>query len=585
MEPIKMENRSKGYLWTGLVIVLLAGYLLGACGDSTATSATSATTAATSTTSVAATTQASTTASATTSAAGTTSAPATTAAATAGLAATASTTGKSGGTAVIAIDADPETLNLGTTTGYSAGDVGAKIYNGLVWIGSNFQPQPSLATSWTISPDGKTYTFKLRQGVTWHDGQTFSSDDVKFTFEQILAKFHPRTQTLMKRVKSIETPDANTVVMTLTDPYAPFLLQMSVFDAPILPKHLYENTDILKNPYNSKPVGTGPFKFGEWKRGTSLTVVKNDKYWDQGKPYLDSIIFQIVPQGANRSTGLETGEIDFVVDYYLAKADVSRLTTNNTLQSKRGQGTPAIDFMTMNTKTPALSTKEARQAVALVVDRQRLVDQAMGGFGRVAKGPFGDGFKWLLDPASDYTTLYPKDLAKAKSLLATAGVTGGTLRLVYDSARPQFVAGGQIIKENLQQLGFTVELQPLERSAMLQKVFTNRDYDLTLQSFSSSGDPSIGYHRLYLTNTTTTQFLNASGYSNTTVDGLLNKAAVTADQSQRAELYKQADAILAVDLPSLVLFDEEGVDFATKKLAGLWLSTDSRDRWDNVSQS
>jgi peptide/nickel transport system substrate-binding protein len=425
----------------------------------------------------------------------------------------------------------------------------------------------------------------LRQGVTWHDGQTFSSDDVKFTFEQILAKYHPRTQTLMKRVKSIETPDANTVVMTLNDAYAPFLLQMSVFDAPILPKHLYENTDILKNPYNSKPVGTGPFKFSEWNRGTSIKVVKNDKYWDQGKPYLDSIIFQIVPQGVNRSTGLETGELDFVIDYYLAKADVKRLSANSSLQSKRGQGAPAIDFLMMNNKTPALSTKEARQAIALVVDRQRLVDQAMGGLGRPGKGPFGDGFKWLLDPASDYSILYPKDLAKAKSLLSQASVSGGNLRLVYDSARPQFVSGGQIIKENLQQLGFTVDLQPLERSAMLQKVFTNRDYDLTLQSFISSSDPSIGYHRLYLTNTTNTNFLNATGYSNPQVDELLNKAAVTVDQAQRAVFYKQAEAILAVDLPSLVLFDEEGIDFATKKLTGLWLSSDSRDRWDNVSQS
>lgn len=560
---IKMRITRKGLVLPGFIVTILCGLLLAGCGDSPTATSPAATTAAVSTTAAAG---------ATTAAGSVTTA-----------AVTATTTGQKGGTAVIAIDADPETLNLGTTTGYASGDVGAKIFNGLVWINSNFQPQPSLATSWTISPDGKTYTFKLREGVTWHDGKLFSSDDVKFTFEQVLGKFHPRTQTLMKRVKSIETPDANTVVMNLNDAYAPFLLQMSVFDAPMLPKHLYDGTDILKNPYNSKPVGTGPFKFSEWNRGTSIKVVRNDNYWEKDKPYLDNIVFQVVPQGANRSTGLETGEIDFVVDFYLAKADVKRLAANPALQSKRGQGPPAIDFLMMNTKTAALSTKEARQAIAFAINRPRLVDQTMGGLGRPGKGPFGDGFKWLLDPASDYSTLYPYDVNKAKSLLSAAGVTGGPLRLVYDSARPQFVSGAQIIKENLQPLGFTVDLQPLERSVMIQKVYTDKAYDLTLQSFSSSGDPSIGYHRLYLTNTSNTQFLNSTGYSNPQVDALLTKAATTADQTARADLYKQVDAILAVDLPSLVLFDEEGVDFATKKLSGIWLANDSRDRWDNVS--
>lgn len=568
-----------------LILALCTGLILAACGDTPTATPAATTAAATTAAATTAAAAATTAASGTTAGASTTAAASGTNAATTG-AATPNTTGQKGGTAIIAIDSDPETLNLGTTTGYASGDVGAKIYNGLVWLDSNFQPQPSLATSWQISDDGKTYTFKLRPGVTWHDGQAFSSEDVKFTFEEILAKYHPRTQTLMKRVKSVETPDANTVVVTLNESYAPFLLQMSVFDAPILAKHIYNGTDILKNPANSKPVGTGPFKFSEWNRGTSVKLVRNDNYWEAGRPYLDSIIFQVVPQGANRSTGLETGEIDLVVDFYLPKSDVKRLETNTKLQAKRGQGTPAIDFMMMNTKNPALSTKEARQALAFAINRKRLVDQSMGGLARPGRGPFGDGFKWLVDPASDYELLYPNDIAKAKSLLDAAGVKGdnrGTFRLVYDAARPQFVSGAQIIKENLKQVGFNVDLQPLERSVMIQKVFADRDYDLTLQSFSSSGDPSIGYHRLYLTNTTKTQFLNATDYSNPQVDQLLGKAATTANQADRVALYKQVDAILATDLPSLVLFDEEGVDYASKKLTGLWLSSDTRDRWDNVS--
>ncbi|HEX9116386.1 MAG TPA: ABC transporter substrate-binding protein [Anaerolineae bacterium] len=494
-----------------------------------------------------------------------------------------------GGTAVIAVDSDPETLNPGLSTGYVVGDVAAKVFNGLVWLDGNFTPQPSLAASWTISPDNLIYTFKLRSGVTWHDGQPFTGADVKYSFEEIVGKFHPRSQALIKRIKSIETPDPLTVVVTLKEAYAPFLLQMSVFEAPILPKHLYDGQgDVLKNPANLKPVGTGPFKFVEWNKGSNIKLVRNDKYFEKDQPYLDGIVFQIIPQGANRSTALETGEVDFVVDFYLPKTDVKRLSANAKLMSKRGQGFPAIDFLMMNTQTKALSTKEARQALAFAIDRQRIVDQAMNGIGRVGSGPFGDGFKWLFNPATDYTKLYPHDVAKAKALLDQAGVTAGTdgsrgkLRLVVDSARAPFASAAQIIRENLKEVGFDVELQPLERAVMIQKVFVDRDYDLTLQSYVSSGDPSIGYHRLYATNTARTQFTNASFYSNAKVDELMAKAAVTPLQKDRTALYGEMQTILAADLPSLVLFDEEGYDFATKKLNGLWGSIDSRDGWGVV---
>ena len=128
------------------------------------------------------------------------------------------------------------------------------------------------------------------------------------------------------------------MVIRLKTPYAPFLLQQTPYDSPILPKHVYDGTDIQNNPANQKPIGTGPFKFSEWNRGSNLKLVRNETYWDAPKPYLDAIVFQIVPQGANRSAGLETGEIDVVSDFYLAKADVGRLSSNANLKSKRGQG-------------------------------------------------------------------------------------------------------------------------------------------------------------------------------------------------------------------------------------------------------
>lgn len=497
-----------------------------------------------------------------------------------------------GGIAVIATDSDPDSLNPGITTSYNIGDIGSKIFNGLVWIDPNWTPQPELAESWTISSDGKVYTFKLRSGVTWHDGQSFSSADVVYSFNEILLKLHPRTKGLAPRIKSIDAPDAQTVVFTLNNPYAPFMLGLSVFDAPILPKHLYDGQgDVTKNPANLKPIGTGPFKFSEWNKGSTIKLVRNENYFEKGLPYLDGLVYQIIPQAANRSTALETGEVDYVVDFYFPKTDVKRMESSGLYTSKHGQAAPAIEFMMFNTRTKALATKEARQAIAMVVDRKRIVDQAMNGIARIGYGPFGDGFKWLLNPDAAYDKLYPLNVAKAKTLLDAAGVTAGadgsrgTLRLIVDSARGPHVTAAQIIKENLKDIGFNVDVQAIERSVMIQKVFLDWDYDLTLQSFVSSGDPAIGYHRLYVTAATKAQFTNQTGYSNPVVDDLLNKAATTAAQEDRAPFYMNAQTILSADLPSLVLFDDEGVDFASKKLNGLFTGIDSRDRFDLVWMS
>ena len=137
------------------------------------------------------------------------------------------------GTAVLGIDTDPPTLNIATTTDFTAGDVSAKILEGLIYLNPNYEPQPSLATAWTVSPDGKTYRFTLRRGVKWHDGREFSSADVKFSFVEVLAKMHPRGAPVFKNLGiEVDTPDANTVVFRLQKAYAPFLSQMTVFDAP-----------------------------------------------------------------------------------------------------------------------------------------------------------------------------------------------------------------------------------------------------------------------------------------------------------------------------------------------------------------
>jgi peptide/nickel transport system substrate-binding protein len=486
------------------------------------------------------------------------------------------------GTVVAAIDNDPPTLNPGISTDYATGEIAAKIYESLVWLDVDSTPKPSLATSWNAAPDGKTYSFKLRQGVTWHDGKPFTAADVKFTFEEVLGKLHPRMAAVLKSLGAvIETPDDHTAVFRLQRGYAPFLVQMTVFDAPILPKHLFEGTDIPAAPASQAPVGTGPFKFQEWNRGANIRLTRNENYCDKPKPYLAEVVFQIVPQAANRSAGLQTGELDVVSDFYMPKPDLPRLMRDASLQNRQGINIPAIWFAMFNTASPVFAQKEARQAVAMAVDRPRLVQQVMRGIARPGVGAFGDGFKWLVNADVSYDKKYPLDAAKAKALLEKAGYDGSPIRMVFDAARPQLRSGAQIIRENLRAIGMDVQLEPLERSVMLDRVFTKREFDITLQSFFSAGDPAIGYTRLYVTTTSGTNN-NASGYSNPKVDELLAEAATAPDRERRAALYKELQVILNEDLPSLVLFDEETVNVATKRVTGLWSSVDARDRWAGV---
>jgi peptide/nickel transport system substrate-binding protein len=479
-----------------------------------------------------------------------------------------------GGTAVVVLGSDPEHLNAGISTGYPIGAVGASLYSALLYLDADGVPHGEIAESWTISADDLVYTFTLRP-ATFHDGQPLTSADVAYSMTDILAPNHGRFLNAFRAIASIETPDERTVVITLSRPYAPLIGLLSVFDAPILPKHVFEGTDPLTNPANQQPIGSGPFRFVEWVRGERVVVERFDGYF-LTPALLDRVIYRVIPQDVARSVALEVGEADLLWGFYLPTADLDRLDAHPNVEVWRGLSIPALFFMFMNTERPGLSDVRVRQAIMHAVDRDQIVEQAQGGLGEVAGGPFGVGFPFAYSEATDYRTLYPHDPARARELLAEAGVTNLTLDFVYDSARGAVAAAAEIMRDNLRQVGITLNVQPVERSVMVERVY-GRQYDLTMQSFTSSGDPAIGYHRIYLTAAPGTNFVNATGYSNPEVDALLNEAAGLADRAARAELYGRALAILARDVPTMVVFDEYATQAAAASLRGLLQRLDARD--------
>jgi peptide/nickel transport system substrate-binding protein len=493
-----------------------------------------------------------------------------------------------GGTLILTIGGNPPNLNPAITTGVDELTPACKMFNGLVWVDRSFAPQPELAEAWKVTDGGLRVIFSLRKNVRWHDGKPFSSADVKFTFEQVLAKYHPRTKGALANLKGVDTPDPHTVVVNFSKPYGPFLQQMNCQEAAILPRHLYEGTDILKNPRNREPIGTGPFKFQEWVSGSHIAMVRNDDYWREGMPYLDKLIVKIIPDPMARILALEAGEIDYIQTFYLLKQEVARLANKPDIQVNRDTDLPGNFLLFFNVRHRPLSDKRVRQALAMAINREQIIEQVVYGLGYPGRSAIDSRIRWAHNPEVDYRKLYPYDPARAGRLLDEAGYPKGPggvrmkLRLLFTAAQAAFPPMADIIRSNLRDAGVDVALEPADGQVATDRSFTKFDFDLTIWPYTTAGDPAIGISRVYVTNEAKRPFTNPTGYSHPKVDELFGRGASLLLQEERRRPYFEVQMILADDLPTLVLVERVEADAASAKFRGLWLSSQPYDQWDRV---
>ncbi len=459
-----------------------------------------------------------------------------------------------GGTLVIAITEDPGHFNPGITTSFSVHAVTGSLFNGLVELDDNANPQPDLAVSWDVNDDSTSYTFTLADGVEWHDGTPFTSADVKFSFEEILLNFHSRTKAGLENVlASIETPDDVTVVFNFTEPYAPLLQRLNSTEAPILPKHVYEGVaDPQAADENLSPVGTGPFVFESYEIDTQVTMSRNENYFKDDLPYVDQVVFRVIPDQNTQVLALEEGEVDFI--WRVPGSDVERLAadpdiTLHQLNSGPGGGF-CIPTVTFNLDREIFDDIRVRQAIAHAVDREQILAQAVFGQGKVATGPINSEMEFAY---TDDVTMYPRDVDGANALLDEAGLTAGD-----DGTRfglnlllfPTFSKYGEIMRENLAEVGIDLEVVPLERSAFLPRVFGERDFDMNIISYCNNSDPTIGVSRMYVSdNIGDIPFSNGAGYVNPTIDDLFARGATAATVEERAAAYAEIQQILTDELP------------------------------------
>jgi len=502
--------------------------------------------------------------------------------------AVAAQTPKRGGTAVMVLGTDPLALSPDTTS--SVPDVAASclIYDGLVRFKPGFEIVPGLAKSWDISPDGLTYKFEL-ESAKWHDGKPVTSEDVKFTLEEISSKYGPRFNAASKFIDRIETPTPSSVIITLSKPFAPFLFSLACEqNAAIMPAHVLRGGDLLRHPaILTNPVGNGPFKIVEWVRGNHITLARNDDYWRKGEPYLDRVIIKIMPDAAARVLALRAGEVDYIVPDYVPLSAVQMLEKNKDFQVQE-VSYPGSDIIILNTKNPALSKPEVRQALLVAVDREFIHQKVYYGLGGVPLSSF-DTRLWAYNKAVNYQDMYAYDPDRARKLLDDAGLKPNadgvrmTMRLVFETGKPEWLPAAQALQRFWQAVGVKVVLEGAERPVVLKRVYSDYDFDATLQTYTTLGDPALGIARTYVTSSIKqgTTFNNASQYSNPEIDKLFDAGRDAHLQADRQKAYDRIQEILARDLPVLNLHQQPQFAIASTRLQGLWQAA-NQQWWGSV---
>ncbi len=482
-----------------------------------------------------------------------------------------------GGTAVVVVATELQTLNPAITSGSGEGVIGCMIHEGLVEIDGDGNIVPDLARSWTISEDGLTYTFELAE-TNWHDGRPFTARDVAFSFLNVNAKYAPLfAAQLGPKIAAIEPQGDHRVVVRLKEPFGPFLRMLTCWNGgAIVPEHIYTGSNPTTNPRSSAPIGTGPFRFEEWRTGDSIRLSRNTNYRKPGRPYLDGIVVRFMPNAPSRVQAMLAGEADYIQKYYLPVSDIATIGRNRTLKLEPASQAPNHLLGFFNVRRAPFNDARLRQALFSLVDRRFIQAAAFSRQGEPGTAPFPVGITWAADPEINYDRMYPANVAATNALLDQMGLrraaNGQRLRanVTFEVGIPERLRAATAIQAAWRQVGIEVELRPLEPAVLAPRVFRDADFDIGLFSYGTYGDPALGIARIYITSMIGFANGNGSGYSNPEVDRLFERAASLADTRARGDVYRQIQRILAQEMPVMTLHENRGVDAASARLNGLW---------------
>ena len=500
-----------------------------------------------------------------------------------------------GGNAVLRVGwaSSPQTLNPFRQNLVAEYEITHLTYDYLVGVdAATYQPKPELATSWSSSPDGLTWTFKIRQGVKWSDGQPFTASDVAFTYNYIVKNNLTNFTMFTGGIKNVTAPDPTTAVFHLLKPWA-LMLRMYV---PILPEHIWSKIPAAKAVstfQNSNPVGTGPFQVTSFTPGQTVVMKANANYW-RGAPKASEVVFESYSNANTMADDLKSGAIQ--VAWGIPEAEFSQLqhTPGVTTIDGLAKGFEELGFDSYTPPpggkshgNPVLRDPKFRQALNYAVNKTAILDTAYSGFGTVATSVVQPGYftgsvnyHWQPSPSETYTF----DIAKASQMLTAAGypLKNGvrlnkqgqpiTLGLVARAESPESQRAGKLLASWFTQLGLKINYQVLNEAALIAKQYNfsgktyDPEYDMFLWDWVGSGsDPNY-----ILSVFTTGQIANLSDsqYSNPAYDKLFAEQQSTMDAAQRQAIIWHMQQMLYQQSPYIVLVYHHNLEAYSDKWTG-----------------
>jgi peptide/nickel transport system substrate-binding protein len=422
----------------------------------------------------------------------------------------------------------------------------SNVFEGLTRFMSDGSIVPGLAESWEISDDGLTYTFKLREGVTFHDGTTMDANDVKFSLDRILAEDSANAQkALYTAISSVEVMDPQTVKLTLSEPNGNMLFNLAWGDAVIVAPESIEGI-------KQTPIGTGAFKFVSWTQGDNIVLEKNPDYW--GTPaVLDKATFKFISDPTAAFAAMMAEDID-AFSGFPAPENLPQFEADPRFQVLIGS-TEGETILSTNNKQPPFDNVKVREAVAHAIDRQAIIDGAMFGFGT----PIGTHFAPHHPAYVDLTGQSAYDPEKARALLAEAGFADGFETTLHLPPPSYARRGGEIIAAQLAQVGIKAEIINVEWAQWLETVFRGKNFGLTIVSHTEPMDIGIYARPDYYFQ-----------YDNRDFQALMTKLNATTDPAMRTDMMQQAQRIIADDYVNGYLFQLAATSVAKAGLQGLW---------------
>ncbi|MGJ5093622.1 ABC transporter substrate-binding protein [Bradyrhizobium oligotrophicum] len=501
-------------------------------------------------------------------------------------------TPRKGGVFNVHYGAEQRQLNPSLQASTGVYIIGGKIQENLVDLDANGQPVGVLAESWEATPDGKTVTFKLRKGITWHDGKPFTSEDVAFTAMNMWKKILNYGSTLQLFLTAVDTPDPQTAIFRYERPMPLNLLLRALPDLGyVSAKHIYESGDIRQNPANLAPIGTGPFKFVKYERGQYIIAERNADYWRPNAPYLDRIVWKVITDRAAAAAQMEAGELHYSPFSGLTISDMARLGKDKRfiVSTKGNEGNARTNTLEFNVRRKELADVKVRRAIAHAINVPFFIENFLGDFAKLGTGPIPSTSTDFYPGAN--TPQYPYDKAKAAALLDEAGYkpgAGGTrfsLRLLPAPWGEDISLWSTFLQQSLGEVGIAIEIVRNDGGGFLKQVYDEHAFDLATGWHQYRNDPAVSTTVWYRSGQPKgAPWTNQWGWDDPKIDKIIDDAATEVDPAKRKALYADFVREANTELPVWMPIEQIFVTVITAKARNhsntpRWGSSSWHDLW------